>query len=53
MAASSFVSTSVFVYQLDNSDPRKQAIAKALVRDALRTQGCSAKTFSTDRRSNN
>lgn len=30
MATSSFISTSVFVYQLDNSDPRKQAIAKAL-----------------------
>ncbi len=38
MAASSFIDTNVFVYQLDNSDPRKQAIANELVRDALRTQ---------------
>ncbi len=38
MAASSFIDTNVFVYQLDNSDPRKQAIANELVREALRTQ---------------
>lgn len=38
MAASSFIDTNVFVYQLDNGDPRKQAIANELVRDALRTQ---------------
>ena len=38
MAAISFLDTNVFIYQLDGSDPRKQSIADALVRDALRLQ---------------
>lgn len=38
MAASTFLDTNVFVYQLDGTDARKQAIADALVRQALLTQ---------------
>ena len=38
MAASTFLDTNVFVYQLDGADARKQAIADALVRRALLTQ---------------
>lgn len=38
MAASTFLDTNVFVYQLDGADARKQAIADALVRQALLTQ---------------
>ena len=38
MAASTFLDTNIFIYQLDGADPRKQVIANGLVRDALRTQ---------------
>jgi predicted nucleic acid-binding protein len=38
MAASTFLDTNIFVYQLDAADPRKQAVAQGLVRDALLTQ---------------
>lgn len=38
MAASTFLDTNIFIYQLDGTDTRKQAIADALVRDALRSQ---------------
>ena len=41
MAASNFLDTNIFIYQLDGADPRKQSIADGLVRDALRTHdGC-------------
>ena len=41
MPASAFIDTSIFVYQLDNADPRKQAIADEIIRDALATgSGC-------------
>jgi predicted nucleic acid-binding protein len=35
MPAEDFLDTNVFVYQLDTSDPRKSALADALVRRAL------------------
>lgn len=37
MSADVFIDTNVFVYHLDGSDPRKQAIAEGIVRDALRS----------------
>jgi predicted nucleic acid-binding protein len=41
VAASNFLDTNIFIYQLDGADPRKQSIADDLVRDALRTHdGC-------------
>lgn len=41
MSARNFLDTNIFIYQLDGTDVRKQAIADGLVRDALRTQdGC-------------
>jgi predicted nucleic acid-binding protein len=41
MPASAFIDTNVFVYQLDNSDIRKQKIADDLIRNALVTgSGC-------------
>lgn len=41
MAADAFIDTNVFVYQIDSRDPRKQAIAERLVRDALASgSGC-------------
>lgn len=39
MAAHTFLDTNIFIYQLDGQDPRKQAIADGLVREALRSQG--------------
>lgn len=39
MAASDFIDTNVFIYQLDASDARKHAIADTLVRESLRTGG--------------
>ncbi len=38
MAASIFLDTNVFIYQLDGADPRKQAVADGLVTEALRSQ---------------
>lgn len=35
MSAEDFIDTNVFVYHLDASDPRKQAIAERIVRQAL------------------
>jgi predicted nucleic acid-binding protein len=35
MSAEDFIDSNVFIYQLDGSDPRKQAIADTLVRRAL------------------
>ncbi len=41
MAARTFLDTNIFIYQLDGHDPRKQAIADGLVREALRAaDGC-------------
>lgn len=42
MPAGTFLDTNIFVYQLDvGADPRKQATADGIVRDALLTQdGC-------------
>lgn len=41
MSAKTFIDTSVFVFQLDTSDARKQAIAEGIVRDALNERsGC-------------
>lgn len=38
MSGKAFLDTNVFVYHLDGADARKQAIADALVRQALRSQ---------------
>lgn len=35
MSAEVFIDTNVFIYQLDTSDPRKQAVAERIVRDGL------------------
>jgi predicted nucleic acid-binding protein len=35
MRVDSFIDTNVFIYHLDHSDPRKQAIAEGIVREAL------------------
>lgn len=35
MSAEVFIDTNVFIYQLDASDPRKQAVAERIVRDGL------------------
>jgi predicted nucleic acid-binding protein len=35
MSAEAFIDTNIFIYHLDNSDPRKQAIAEGIVRQAL------------------
>ncbi len=35
MSAEDFIDTNVFIYHLDASDPRKQAIAERIVRQAL------------------
>lgn len=35
MSAEVFIDTNVFIYQLDASDTRKQAVAERIVRDAL------------------
>jgi predicted nucleic acid-binding protein len=35
MSAELFIDTNVFVYQLDGTDPRKQAVAERIVRDGL------------------
>jgi len=35
MSAEVFIDTNVFIYQLDASDARKQAVAERIVRDAL------------------
>ena len=35
MSADVFIDTNIFIYQLDASDPRKQATAERVVRDAL------------------
>ena len=41
MPASAFIDTNIFVYQLDNADPLKQAIADEIIRDALANgSGC-------------
>lgn len=41
MNAECFIDTNVFVYHLDSSDPRKQARAEIIVREALATgNGC-------------
>ncbi len=41
MSVDVFIDTNIFIYQLDTSDPRKQAIAEGLVRQALATgSGC-------------
>ena len=37
MSAEFFIDTNVFVYQLDGSDPKKQAKADTIVREALGT----------------
>ena len=38
MSAEAFIDTNVFVYHLDGSDARKQAIAEDIVRTALRSE---------------
>jgi len=38
MSASAFIDTSIFIYHLDATDPRKHAIAGDIVSEALRTQ---------------
>ena len=38
MSADTFIDTNVFVYHLDGSDSRKQAIAEDIVRSALRNE---------------
>lgn len=35
MSAEDFIDTNVFIYHLDASDPRKQAIAERIIRQAL------------------
>ena len=41
MPVERFIDTNVFVYQVDSRDPRKQAIADALIRDAVVSgKGC-------------
>lgn len=41
MSAEAFIDTNVFVYHVDSRDPRKQAVAERLIRDALATDsGC-------------
>lgn len=37
MSVEAFIDTNIFVYHLDGSDTRKQAIADRLIRDALAT----------------
>lgn len=41
MSASRFIDTNVFVYHVDFSDGRKQAVADALVREALTASSAS------------
>ncbi len=38
MPIGTFLDANVFIYQLDGSDPRKQAVAQGLVRQALLAQ---------------
>lgn len=43
MSADAFIDTNVFIYQLDSTDPAKQAVAEGIVRDALfHGKGCTS-----------
>ncbi len=44
MSAETFIDTNVFIYHLDGSDPRKQAIAAGIVRDAI-SSGAACVSF--------
>jgi predicted nucleic acid-binding protein len=46
MSADVFIDTNVFIYHLDDTDPRKQAIAEQIIRRAM-SSGKACISFST------